>query len=105
MLIGAHCQSGRYLAEPVADESFGTRLMKLLRVRMPRSLWWKREDLTVIQTFADRFRVVRERVGPLVWGLDPSSEVLGEWGLGDSPDGLDRFVDIVVEVASAPSAW
>ena len=59
-----------------------------------------RDDLSVIQTFADRFRAVRERVGPLVWGLDPSSEVLGEWGLGDSPDGLDRFVDIVVEVAS-----
>jgi orotidine-5'-phosphate decarboxylase len=36
----------------------------------------------------------------LVWGLDPSSEVLCQWGLGDSPDGLDRFVDIVVDVAS-----
>jgi orotidine-5'-phosphate decarboxylase len=36
----------------------------------------------------------------LVWGLDPSSEVLCEWGLGDNPDGLDRFVDIVVGVAS-----
>jgi orotidine-5'-phosphate decarboxylase len=54
----------------------------------------------VIQTFADRFRAVRNRVGPLVWGLDPSSEVLCEWGLGDNPDGLDRFVDIVVGVAT-----
>ena len=54
----------------------------------------------MIQTFADRFRVVRERVGPLVWGLDPSSDVLGAWDLGDSPDGLDRFVDIVIEVAA-----
>jgi orotidine-5'-phosphate decarboxylase len=54
----------------------------------------------VIQTFADRFGIVRERVGPLVWGLDPSSEVLCDWGLGDNPDGLDRFVDIVLGVAT-----
>ena len=40
--IGAHRQSGRYLPERVADESFGMRLIKLLRVRRPRSLWWKR---------------------------------------------------------------
>jgi orotidine-5'-phosphate decarboxylase len=54
----------------------------------------------VIPTFADRFRTVRARVGPLVWGLDPSSEALCGWGLGDSPDGLDRFVDIVLGVAT-----
>jgi orotidine-5'-phosphate decarboxylase len=59
-----------------------------------------RDDSGVIQTFADRFLEVRKRVGPLVWGLDPSSEVLCDWGLGDSPDGLDRFVDIVVGVAT-----
>ncbi len=54
----------------------------------------------VMQSFADRFRAVQARFGPLVWGLDPSSEVLADWGLGDNPDGLDRFVDIVVGVAS-----
>jgi hypothetical protein len=27
----------------------------------------------VTQSFADRFRAVRARFGPLVWGLDPSS--------------------------------
>jgi len=59
-----------------------------------------RDDSGVIQTFADRFLAVRERVGPLVWGLDPSAEILCEWGLGDNPDGLDRFVDIVVDVAT-----
>jgi len=37
---------------------------------------------------------------PLVWGLDPSGRLLDEWGLGDSPDGLDRFVDIALEVAA-----
>lgn len=59
-----------------------------------------RDDSSVIQTFADRFQSVRKRVGPLVWGLDPSSELLCEWGLGDNPDGLDRFVDIVLGVAT-----
>jgi orotidine-5'-phosphate decarboxylase len=53
----------------------------------------------VTQSFADRFRAVRARFGPLVWGLDPSSKVLADWGLVDDPDGLDRFVDIVIGVA------
>jgi orotidine-5'-phosphate decarboxylase len=54
----------------------------------------------VTHAFADRFRAVRERVGPLVWGLDPSSEVLGKWNLDDTPEGLDRFVDVVLRVAT-----
>ena len=37
--------------------------------------------------------------GPLVWGLDPSGAVLRSWGLDDSPDGLDHFVDLTVEAA------
>jgi orotidine-5'-phosphate decarboxylase len=37
--------------------------------------------------------------GPLVFGLDPSGDILVEWGLGDSADGLERFVDIVVEAS------
>ncbi len=37
--------------------------------------------------------------GPLVFGLDPSGELLDAWGLGDSADGLERFVDIVVEAS------
>lgn len=50
-------------------------------------------------SFASRFAVVRCECGPLVWGLDPSGDLLDRWGLGDTPDGLDRFVDIVVEAA------
>jgi orotidine-5'-phosphate decarboxylase len=50
--------------------------------------------------FADRFATVRRSVGPLVWGLDPSGPLLDSWGLGDTPDGLDRFVDIVVDAAA-----
>jgi orotidine-5'-phosphate decarboxylase len=34
-----------------------------------------------------------------VWGLDPSGPVLDQWGVGDSPEGLDRFVDIAMEAA------
>ena len=51
-------------------------------------------------TFAARFAAVRSRFGPLVWGLDPSGSVLDDWGVGDTPDGLDRFADIVLEAAT-----
>jgi orotidine-5'-phosphate decarboxylase len=49
--------------------------------------------------FAERFASVRSTVGPLVWGLDPSGSLLESWALGDTPDGLDRFVDIVLDAA------
>jgi orotidine-5'-phosphate decarboxylase len=51
------------------------------------------------ESFAARFDKVRSRFGPLVWGLDPSERVLEEWGLGDTPDGLDHFADRVLEAA------
>jgi orotidine-5'-phosphate decarboxylase len=51
------------------------------------------------ESFAARFDKVRARFGPLVWGLDPSGRVLEEWGLGDTPDGLDHFADRVLEAA------
>jgi len=50
-------------------------------------------------SFAARFAVVRAVHGPLVFGFDPSAEVLESWGLGDSADGLDRFADIVLAAA------
>jgi len=49
--------------------------------------------------FAARFAAVRARCGPLVWGLDPSGELLNAWDLGDCADGLDRFADIMLEAA------
>jgi orotidine-5'-phosphate decarboxylase len=51
-------------------------------------------------TFATRFVAVRSRFGPLVWGLDPSGSVLDDWGVGDTPEGLDRFADIVLQAAT-----
>lgn len=49
--------------------------------------------------FATRFEAVRTTIGPLVWGLDPSGELLEQWGVGDTPDGLDKFADICLEAA------
>ncbi len=53
----------------------------------------------VSATFAERFAAARKQMGPLVFGLDPSAELLSAWGLGSDPDGLDRFVDRVLEAA------
>ena len=54
----------------------------------------------VADSFAIRFAAVRSTYGPLAWGLDPSGSLLEAWELGDSPDGLDRFADIVLEAAT-----
>src|SRR5579875_2258359 len=51
-------------------------------------------------SFVSRFAETRSARGPLVWGLDPSGRILREWGLGDTPDGLDRFADIAVAAAA-----
>ncbi len=51
------------------------------------------------ESFAERFAAARAAHGPLVWGVDPSAAVLQEWGLGDNPDGLDRFADIILAAA------
>ena len=59
-----------------------------------------RENEAVADTFASRFATVRSGPGPLVWGLDPSGRLLEAWGLGDSPGGLDRFADIVLDAAA-----
>lgn len=56
--------------------------------------------LLVVNEFAARFEKVRQKRGPLAWGLDPSGDLLDEWGLGDTPDGLERFIDIVLAVAA-----
>ena len=53
----------------------------------------------VTESFASRFAAVRSKYGPLSWGLDPSGSLLADWELGDTPDGLDRFADIVLEAA------
>jgi orotidine-5'-phosphate decarboxylase len=59
---------------------------------------WKTDG--VVDTFAARFDAARRLRGPLTWGLDPSGELLDEWGLGDTPEGLERFIDVVLPVAA-----
>jgi orotidine-5'-phosphate decarboxylase len=54
----------------------------------------------VTESFVARFAAARSKVGPLVWGLDPSGPLLESWGVGDTPDGLDRFADVVLEAAA-----
>jgi orotidine-5'-phosphate decarboxylase len=61
-----------------------------------QSHWAK---LSAVGSFAERFQTARSDFGPLVWGLDPSRRLLQSWGLDDNPDGLDRFVDVVLDAA------
>jgi orotidine-5'-phosphate decarboxylase len=51
-------------------------------------------------SFAARFAAARSAQGPLVCGLDPSGELLDGWRLGDTPDGLDRFADIMLDAVA-----
>jgi orotidine-5'-phosphate decarboxylase len=54
----------------------------------------------VVDTFASRFASVRSEYGPLSWGLDPSGSILDGWGVGDTPEGLDRFAEIALRAAA-----
>jgi len=54
----------------------------------------------VADTFASRFAAARSEYGPLAWGLDPSGAILDAWGVGDTPEGLDRFADIALRAAA-----
>ena len=49
------------------------------------------------RSFADRALDATKEHGPLVFGLDPFGDLLDDWGVGDTPDGLEHFVDIVLE--------
>jgi orotidine-5'-phosphate decarboxylase len=56
------------------------------------------------ETFAARFAELRRRHGPLVLGLDPSAEMLAAWGLPPGADGLEHFVDLVLQAAAGRCA-
>jgi len=58
------------------------------------------KDGAMPESFARRFAAARSAHGPLVFGLDPSADVLESWRLGDSADGLDRFADIALAAAA-----
>ena len=49
--------------------------------------------------FAQRFFALAKARSPLCLGLDPSSDLVREWGFSDDADGLSRFCDAVLEAA------
>jgi orotidine-5'-phosphate decarboxylase len=48
-------------------------------------------------TFGDRVAAAVRATGPLCAGIDPSAELLHEWGLTDDPQGLRTFAQTCVE--------
>lgn len=60
--------------------------------------------VVMTEPFAVRFAQARDRCGPLVLGADPHGSVLEKWGLADTPDGLERFADIVLAAATGTVA-
>ena len=48
-------------------------------------------------SFARRFLALAEARSPLCVGIDPAVELLDQWGLPRSAEGLSRFCDIMVE--------
>jgi orotidine-5'-phosphate decarboxylase len=73
----------------------GTMPMTQAATENPRSI----PVAPPVAPFAERALAAMATHGPLVLGLDPSGDILHEWGVGDTPDGLERFVDSVVEAA------
>jgi len=51
-------------------------------------------------SFAQRFIQLADERSPLCVGLDPSRELMRDWGLSDDADGLRRFCGVVMEVAA-----
>jgi orotidine-5'-phosphate decarboxylase len=56
------------------------------------------------QTFGERLAAVVAARGPLCVGIDPHAPLLEKWGLPDSPDGLARFTDAVVDALATSVA-
>ena len=50
-----------------------------------------------MDSFAVRLRRALDERGPLCVGIDPHPQLLLQWGLPDSPEGVDRFAQIAVE--------
>lgn len=60
--------------------------------------------MTGSSPFAERFAELRKQHGPLVFGLDPSAELLAEWGLPPGAEGLVRFADVALGAAAGRCA-
>ena len=56
------------------------------------------------QTFGERLTTTIAARGPLCVGIDPHAPLLEKWGLPDSPEGLARFTDAVVDALAGSVA-
>jgi len=52
-----------------------------------------------VNAFAQRFFHLANNRSPLCLGLDPSRELMRDWGLSDDAEGLHRFCGVVMEAA------
>lgn len=52
-----------------------------------------------MMSFADRFLDLAQRRSPLCLGLDPSAELVAQWGFDPDARGLSRFCHTVLEAA------
>src|SRR6185437_10137439 len=50
-----------------------------------------RRPTRMVDAFGDRVAAAVRATGPLCAGIDPSPELLRDWGLTDDPDGLRTF--------------
>ena len=57
-----------------------------------------------MDTFGARLRRAMTERGPLCVGIDPHAPLLEKWGLPDSPHGLARFTDVVVDALAGSVA-
>ncbi len=57
-----------------------------------------------MSTFGERLTAAIAARGPLCVGIDPHAPLLAAWGLPDSPEGLARFTDTVVDALAGSVA-
>lgn len=56
-------------------------------------------------SFGSRAQVAMQAYGPLCVGIDPHAQLLEQWGLEDSVEGLDRFASTCVEAFAGKVAF
>jgi orotidine-5'-phosphate decarboxylase len=54
----------------------------------------------LMSSFSQRFFQLSDERSPLCLGLDPSRELMRDWGLSDNAEGLRRFCGVVMEAAA-----
>ena len=54
-----------------------------------------------MDTFGARLRRAVDERGPLCVGIDPHPSLLSEWGMPDTPEGLERFCRTAIEALAA----